>query len=216
MLCFLITACKNNWPIKPTTNQVGRCWLKKSDARKLPSTKGSNSGQKSCGVTGGWSITLCILIAVEFFVFRWRHPLWPDPSRRLQLHIFSKGRLNPTWILCILGILSISNPKWRESLMLRPQIAHWRRTQSTRGTTSTQGKASRLETWRDALGSASGTASASSGRTIQGWIKNWLTLHRLSYTECPSAGLRLQTKEELHLQRDLPLDRKGVELQVNC
>merc|ERR1719381_244845 len=30
---------------------VGRCWLKKSDLGKGPSTKGSNSGQKSCGVT---------------------------------------------------------------------------------------------------------------------------------------------------------------------
>ena len=31
---------------------VGRCWLKKSDLGKGPSSKGSNSGQKSCGVTG--------------------------------------------------------------------------------------------------------------------------------------------------------------------
>jgi len=30
---------------------VGKCWLKKSDLGKGPSTKGSNSGQKSCGVT---------------------------------------------------------------------------------------------------------------------------------------------------------------------
>jgi len=30
---------------------IGRCWLKKSDIGKGPSTKGSNSGQKSCGVT---------------------------------------------------------------------------------------------------------------------------------------------------------------------
>merc|ERR1719365_55796 len=30
---------------------VGRCWLKKSDLGKGPSSKGSNSGQKSCGVT---------------------------------------------------------------------------------------------------------------------------------------------------------------------
>merc|ERR1719365_145959 len=28
---------------------IGRCWLKKSDIGKAPSTKGSNSGQKSCG-----------------------------------------------------------------------------------------------------------------------------------------------------------------------
>ena len=73
-----------------------------------------------------------------------------------------------------------------------------------------------LETWRDARGSASGTASASSGRTIPGWIKNRLALRRLSNAECPSAGLRLQTKEGLHLQRGQPLDRKRVELQVNC
>ena len=32
---------------------VGRCWLKKSDLGKGPSYKGSISGQKSCGVTGG-------------------------------------------------------------------------------------------------------------------------------------------------------------------
>ena len=32
---------------------VGRCWLKKSDLVRSPSLKGSNSGQKSCGVTGG-------------------------------------------------------------------------------------------------------------------------------------------------------------------
>ena len=32
---------------------VGRCWLKKSDLGRSPSSKGSNSGQKSCGVTGG-------------------------------------------------------------------------------------------------------------------------------------------------------------------
>ena len=31
---------------------VGKCWLKKSDLGRAPSTKGSNSGQKSCGVTG--------------------------------------------------------------------------------------------------------------------------------------------------------------------
>ena len=31
---------------------IGRCWLKKSDLGKGPSFKGSNSGQKSCGVTG--------------------------------------------------------------------------------------------------------------------------------------------------------------------
>merc|ERR1711971_1211558 len=30
---------------------VGRCWLKKSDLGRAPSSKGSNSGQKSCGVT---------------------------------------------------------------------------------------------------------------------------------------------------------------------
>merc|ERR1711990_1069862 len=30
---------------------VGKCWLKKSDLGRAPSTKGSNSGQKSCGVT---------------------------------------------------------------------------------------------------------------------------------------------------------------------
>jgi len=30
---------------------IGRCWLKKSDLGKGPSSKGSNSGQKSCGVT---------------------------------------------------------------------------------------------------------------------------------------------------------------------
>merc|ERR1719234_2797455 len=30
---------------------VHKCWLKKSDLGKGPSTKGSNSGQKSCGVT---------------------------------------------------------------------------------------------------------------------------------------------------------------------
>merc|ERR1712130_563219 len=30
---------------------VGRCWLKKSDLVRSPSSKGSNSGQKSCGVT---------------------------------------------------------------------------------------------------------------------------------------------------------------------
>ena len=81
------------------------------------------------------------------------------------------------------SILSISNPKWRESLMLCPQIAHWRRIQSTLGTTSTQGKESTLETWRDALGSASGTASASSGRTIRGWIKNFDSLYIVFHTQ---------------------------------
>merc|ERR1719365_573727 len=30
---------------------IGRCWLKKSDLGKGPSFRGSNSGQKSCGVT---------------------------------------------------------------------------------------------------------------------------------------------------------------------
>merc|ERR1719447_1365484 len=30
---------------------VGRCWLKKSELVRSPSSKGSNSGQKSCGVT---------------------------------------------------------------------------------------------------------------------------------------------------------------------
>ena len=32
--------------------KVARCWLKKSDRGKSPSLRGSNSGQKSCGVTG--------------------------------------------------------------------------------------------------------------------------------------------------------------------
>ena len=32
--------------------KVARCWLKKSDRGRSPSSKGSNSGQKSCGVTG--------------------------------------------------------------------------------------------------------------------------------------------------------------------
>ena len=31
---------------------VGRCWLKKSDLVRSPSSKGSNSGQKSFSVTG--------------------------------------------------------------------------------------------------------------------------------------------------------------------
>merc|ERR1719295_2429104 len=30
---------------------IGKCWLKKSDLGKRPSSKGSNSGQKSCGAT---------------------------------------------------------------------------------------------------------------------------------------------------------------------
>ena len=32
--------------------KVARCWLKKSDRGRSPSSKGSNSGQKSCGVAG--------------------------------------------------------------------------------------------------------------------------------------------------------------------
>merc|ERR1719234_812575 len=32
---------------------VGKCWLKKSDLGRTGSTKGSNSGQKSCGITEG-------------------------------------------------------------------------------------------------------------------------------------------------------------------
>merc|ERR1719209_297759 len=38
----------NFWTHNPN---VGRCWLKKSDLVRSPSSKGSNSGQKSCGVT---------------------------------------------------------------------------------------------------------------------------------------------------------------------
>ena len=40
----------NFWTHNP---HIGRCWLKKSDLGRTASTKGSNSGQKSCGVTGG-------------------------------------------------------------------------------------------------------------------------------------------------------------------
>ena len=40
----------NFWTHNPN---IGRCWLKKSNLGRTPSTKGSNSGQKSCGVTGG-------------------------------------------------------------------------------------------------------------------------------------------------------------------
>ena len=32
--------------------RLAKCWLKKSDRGRSPSTHGSNSGQKSCGVTG--------------------------------------------------------------------------------------------------------------------------------------------------------------------
>ena len=55
---------------------VGRCWLKKSDLGKGPSSKGSNSGQKSCGVTGGryW---LDNAFFWNFYFLRRRHPLWP-------------------------------------------------------------------------------------------------------------------------------------------
>ena len=59
---------------------VGKCWLKKSDLGKGPSTKGSNSGQKSCGVTGK---RLGTNFDWEFFFFRRRHPVWPRPGRRL-------------------------------------------------------------------------------------------------------------------------------------
>ena len=48
------------------------------------------------------------------------------------------------------------------------QLAQSRRTPSTPGTTCTQRRASRLETWPGVLPSALRTASASSGLTIQG------------------------------------------------
>ena len=53
---------------------IGRCWLKKSDLGKGPSSKGSNSGQKSCGVTGER-----FLFDWEFFFFRRRHSVWTHP-----------------------------------------------------------------------------------------------------------------------------------------
>ena len=48
------------------------------------------------------------------------------------------------------------------------QPVHLRRTRSTLGTTCTQRRASRLETWLGVLPSALTTASASSGLTTQG------------------------------------------------
>ena len=56
---------------------IGRCWLKKSDIGKGPSTKGSNSGQKSCGVTGE-RFQFGTSFYWEFY-FRRRHPVWPHP-----------------------------------------------------------------------------------------------------------------------------------------
>ena len=44
---------------------VGRCWLKKSDLVRSPSSKGSNSGQKSCGVTGGTNYLKKILNGIS-------------------------------------------------------------------------------------------------------------------------------------------------------
>ena len=56
---------------------VGRCWLKKSDLVRSPSSKGSNSGQKSCGVTGG-RFLLHSPFSQKFF-FRRQHSVRPSP-----------------------------------------------------------------------------------------------------------------------------------------
>merc|ERR1712222_298837 len=74
-----------------------------------------------------------------------------------------------------------------------------RKTSSTPGTTCTQRRASRLETWLGVLPSALRTASASSGLTIQG---------------CPSVGWKHLIEEEVHPQRGQSLDRKHAGLQV--
>ena len=47
-LCLHEPEC-NYWTYNANAR---KCWLKKSDKGRAPSTKGSNSGQKSCGVTG--------------------------------------------------------------------------------------------------------------------------------------------------------------------
>ena len=39
--------------------RLAKCWLKKSERGRSPSTHGSNSGQKSCGVTGKFSPEMC-------------------------------------------------------------------------------------------------------------------------------------------------------------
>ena len=59
---------------------IGRCWLKKSDLGKGPSSKGSNSGQKSCGVTG---------IKYLFIVFFAEHSTLEDDL--LSGHIIENG-----------------------------------------------------------------------------------------------------------------------------
>ena len=61
---FLVADC-HFWTHNPN---VGRCWLKKSDLGKGPSYKGSISGQKSCGVTGGRYLVDNPLYRILFFL----------------------------------------------------------------------------------------------------------------------------------------------------
>ena len=48
-LCFHEPAC-HFWTHNAASS---KCWLKKSDLGKSPSSVGSNSGQKACGLKGG-------------------------------------------------------------------------------------------------------------------------------------------------------------------
>ena len=50
LLCFRTSSC-THWTYNGKF-QGGKCWLKSSNKGRVRSTKGSNSGQKSCGAKG--------------------------------------------------------------------------------------------------------------------------------------------------------------------
>ena len=93
-----------------------------------------------------------------------------------------------------------------------------RRTRSTPDTTFTLRRASRLETWRAAPTSASRTASASFGLTIQGKTRLTVgvTFHQFLFyiTECQSAGWRPLTRGRVLPIRVRSQDRRPAVLQV--
>ena len=166
----------NFWTHNPN---VGRCWLKKSDLGRSPSSKGSNSGQKSCGVTGGryfkdnafmgflfQKTTSSLAVLLKMAVTAPQRQ--PKVIELLHVHEF-------------IAIVEVNEQYYT-------QPAQSRRTRSTPGTTCTRGRASRLETGLGVLPSALRTASASSGPTTRGIIRVFHFLPFASNPECPSAG----------------------------
>ena len=179
---------------------VGKCWLKKSDLGKWPSTKGSNSGQKSCGITGGIYLfgpnfdgsSILEDDILSGLIIEDGCDCFSETTAGYFMHkytIYSWCRYIPTamYICALFGTFVHAAKKNNTPFeQINAQPAQLRRTRSTPGTTCTRRRALMLETWLDVLPSALTIASASSGLTTQGW--NFFDFFTICITECPSAG----------------------------